>query len=181
MEAVRQMSSLRLTKEQNRRCKKKDTYHTEFLCELFEAKAARGRYFVHELTSGVKSRNICVAMPGTRTAVADLCMFGLAACDARRPVFINAKAHRHARVNANNTIERRTNRNMGTSSCPNNGGKVEKGLVGAEDAGTEAEDAKRTRGIVHEKNKNKRMSHVQHETEKLVHHDEQKLLSVWER
>ena len=30
-----------------------------------------------------------VAMPGTRTAVADLCMFGLAACDERGPGFVN--------------------------------------------------------------------------------------------
>ena len=36
-------------KDQNRRCKKKDKDHTEFLCELYEAQAARGRYFVHEL------------------------------------------------------------------------------------------------------------------------------------
>ena len=47
-------------KDRNRRCKKKDNYHIEFLCELYEAQAAQGR---------------------TRAAVADLCMFGLAACD----------------------------------------------------------------------------------------------------
>ena len=29
--------------------------HMEFLCELYEAQAARGRYFVHELTSEVNS------------------------------------------------------------------------------------------------------------------------------
>ena len=81
----------------------------------------------------------------------------------------------------NNTIERGTNRNIVTSSCPNNGGTVDKGPAGVGDAGTEAEDAKRIRGIVHEKNKNKTVSHVQDETEKFVHHDEQKLLSVWER
>ena len=42
------------------------------------------------------------------------------------------------------------------------------------------EDAKRIRGIVHENDKNKRMSYVQNEMEKLMHHDEQELLSVWE-
>ena len=57
----------------------------EFLCELYEAHMARGRCFVHELTSEVNSRMQCVAkiiaMPGTRTLVADRCMFGLAARD----------------------------------------------------------------------------------------------------
>ena len=30
-----------------------------------------------------------MAAPGTRTAVADLCMFGLAACDEGGPGFVN--------------------------------------------------------------------------------------------
>ena len=42
--------------EQNRECRKKDKDHIEFLCELYEARVARGRYFVHELTSEVNSR-----------------------------------------------------------------------------------------------------------------------------
>ena len=58
----------------------KDKDHIEFLCELFEAQVARGRYFVHELTSEVNSRMYCVAkimaIPGTRATAADLCMFG---------------------------------------------------------------------------------------------------------
>ena len=98
--------------------------------KLYEAQAARGRYFVHELTSEVNSRMRSVAkmmaMPGTRTAVADLCMFGLAGCDEGGPGFVNARertitnarevvvrlrskctvAHRHAGTNANNTIEK---------------------------------------------------------------------------
>ena len=57
----------------------------EFLCDLYEAQAARGRYFVHELTSEMNSRMKCVAkimaLLGTRATVADQCMFGLAACD----------------------------------------------------------------------------------------------------
>ena len=82
-------------RDRNRECRKKDRDHIEFLCELYEAQVARGRYFVHELTSEVNSRMKCVAkiiaMPGTRTAVADLCMFGLAACDERGPGFVNGK------------------------------------------------------------------------------------------
>ena len=53
------------------------------------------RYFVHEPTSEVNSRMKCVtkimAMPETRTAVADLCMFGLAASDEGGPGFVNVR------------------------------------------------------------------------------------------
>ena len=81
-------------KDRNRGCKKKDKDHLEFLCELYEAQAAQGRYFVHELTSEASSRMKCMekimAMPGTRAAFADLCMFGLAACDDGGPGFVNA-------------------------------------------------------------------------------------------
>ena len=42
------------------------------------------------------------------------------------------------------------------------------------------EDAKRIRRIVHENDKNKGLSHVQNEMGRLMHHDEQELLSVWE-
>ena len=55
----------------------------EFLCELCEAQVVRGPYFVHELTSEVNSKMRCLAeimaLPGTRTTMADMCMFGLAA------------------------------------------------------------------------------------------------------
>ena len=67
-----------------------------------------------------------MATPGTRTAVADLCMFGLAACDEGGPGFVNVSVrtitnarrvglrlqskcrsmHRHAQVNADNTFEK---------------------------------------------------------------------------
>ena len=117
-------------KDRNRGCKKKDKDHIEFLCELYEAQAAQGRYFVHELTSGAGSKMKCVvkimAMLGTRAAAADLCMFG-AACDDGGPGFVNASVrtmtnarqvgvrlqskcngmHRHARVDAEDTIGRR--------------------------------------------------------------------------
>ena len=42
-------------RDQNRRCRKKDKDHVAFLCELYEAQVARGRYFVQELTSEVNS------------------------------------------------------------------------------------------------------------------------------
>ena len=67
---------------------------------------------------------------------------------------------------------------MGAPSCSSNEGTAEKGQAGAGDART-AEVAKRIRGVVHKNNKNKRLSHVQSEMEKLMHHDEQEL-SVWE-
>ena len=99
----------------------------ELMCELYDAQTACGRYFVHELTSGVNSRMKCVtkimAMPGMRAIVADLCVFGLAACDEELSGFVNASVrtvtnarqvgvqlrrtctgtHRHVRVGANNT------------------------------------------------------------------------------
>ena len=48
--------------------------------------------------------------------------------------------------------------------------------------GTEEESrgAKRIRGIAHEDDRNKGSSHVQDEMRKLMHHDEQDLLSLWE-
>ena len=67
-----------------------------------------------------------MAIPGTRTTVADPCMFGLAARDEGGPGFVNASVrtitnarqfrkrmrsrctgtHRHARVDASNIIEK---------------------------------------------------------------------------
>ena len=123
--------------DQNRGCKKRDKDHLEFFCELFEAQVARGRYFVHELTSEVNSRMWCVmkimAMLGTRTAVADLCMFGLAACDMEGPGFVNVSVrtiinarrvgarlqnkrtgtHQHARINANTQSRKVSERKRG--------------------------------------------------------------------
>ena len=112
-------------KDQNRVCKKKDKDHMKLLCELYEARVARGRHFVHELTSEVKSRMQCVAkivaMLGTRAIVADLCMFGMVACDEGGPGFFNESVrtvtnarqfgmrtgtHRQARVGASNASEK---------------------------------------------------------------------------
>ena len=47
-------------KEQNRGCRRKGEDHMYFLCKLQEAQAARGRHFVHEQTSTIKSRMRCV-------------------------------------------------------------------------------------------------------------------------
>ena len=105
-------------------------------------------------------------MPGTRTKVAYLCM----------PGFVNAS------VRTVTCCEHETARNTGTSSRPSNGGT---GPAGVEDSGTEEESKQRTqktiRGIVLENGKNNGTSHVQDEMSKLMHHDEQELLSLWER
>ena len=167
-------------KDQNRGCAgKKDTDHMEFLCELYEAEAC-GRYFVHELTSEVNSRMKCVtrimAMPGTRTAVADLCMLEVAACDAGGPGFVNARVrtvtnarhvgmrmkikctgtHRHARVGANNTSENLEQTGTWIHQVAR---AMEEQLredqAGVKDAEQKnlAKDATRIRGIVHENDK----------------------------
>ena len=158
-------------KDRNRGCKKKDKDHIEFLCELYEAQGAQGRYFVHELTSEASSRMTCVVkimvMPGTRAAVADLCMFGLAACDDGGPGFVNASVptitnarqvgvrlqskcngtHRHALVDAEDTIGRREQTGTWVE-------QLKKGQAGAGDAGTEEEsgDAAPSMKIMRTKN-----------------------------
>ena len=75
--------------DQSRRCSRKDEDLMEFLCELYGAQVACSRYLVHEQTSVENSRMTCVtlsfATPGRRTLVADLCMFGFAACDEGGP------------------------------------------------------------------------------------------------
>ena len=177
-------------KDQNRRCKKRDKDHTEFLWELYEAQAACGRYFVHELTSEANSRMRCVAKImatlGRRTAVADLCMFGLAACDEGGPGFVNlivrtitiarqvgmrllskcTGTHRRARINANNTIESGEQTETWVrqvTRAKEEQLKEDQQEFGMREQKREAEDAKRIRGIVHEHNENKRLSYVQNE------------------
>ena len=90
----------------------------EVLRELYEAKAARGRYFVHEQTSEVNSRMQCVAkimaMLGTRTTKADLCMFGLAACDEGGPGFVNARVRT---VTIARQVGMRLHRHASSRSC----------------------------------------------------------------
>ena len=196
-----------LTRTENRGCKKKDKDHIEFLCELYEAQAAQERYFVHELTSEASSRMKCIvkimAMPRTRAAVADLCMFGLAACDDGGPGFVNASVrtitnarqagvrlqskcnstHRHARVDAEDVIGKREQ--TGTWVCEaaraiDEQLKRDKQELEMREQRKRAEDANRICSIIKENAENKGLSLVEAEMEKLMHQDEQELLSVWE-
>ena len=72
-------------KDRTRGCEKNDKDHIEFLCELYEAQAAQGTVLCARINVRSELETKCIvkimAMPGTRAAVADLCMFGLAACD----------------------------------------------------------------------------------------------------
>ena len=127
-------------------------------------------------------------------------MFGFAACCQGRPGFVNASVRtvtnarqvgmrmqskctgtpRHVHVGVNNTSEKmeQTGRNMGTSSCPSNGGTVERGDqrgCKTREQKKKAKVSRRMLGIVHEHNKNKGTNHVQDEMEKL---NEQELLSL---
>ena len=137
--------------------------------------------FVHELTSGVNSRMKCVAkimaIPGTRAAMADLCMFGLAACDEGGPGFVNASVrtitnarqvgvrfrskctstHRHARVNANNTTKEGEQTGTWVRQVAR---EIEELLrndqqeLKTREQRRKAEYSKRIRGIVYENDKN---------------------------
>ena len=164
-----------------------------FLCDLYEGQAACGRYFVHELTSEVESRMKCVtrimAMPGTKTLVADLCMFGLAACDEGGPEFVNASVrkatntrrvgkrmqnkctgtHRHARVGANNTSENMEH--TGTWVHHFARAMEEHLRVDEQELKTreKKKKAKKIRGFAHENDKDKGTSHVQNEIRELMH------------
>ena len=134
-------------------------------------------------------------MPGTRTLVADFCMFGLAACDEGGPGFVNESVQTvtnarqvgmrmqrnwHARVGANNASgNMQQTRNMGWKKvCPSNGRADERGTTGVWEH-KEAKDAKKIRGIVYENDKVKRTNLVQDEM-RLIHHDKQTLLSLWQ-
>ena len=50
----------RSDKNQSRGWKKEHKDHMEFLCDLYDAQVASGRYCVHEQTSAVHSRIKCV-------------------------------------------------------------------------------------------------------------------------
>ena len=158
-----------------------------------------------ELASEVNSRMRCMAkvmaMPGTRTAVADLCMFGSAACDEEGPGFVNVSVrtitnarrvrvqleskcrsmHRHAQVDADSTFE---NRERTGSWLRQDAQAMEEHLkenqqgLNTREHQRKVEDAKRICTIVHENDEQE--THVQNEMGRLMHHDEQDLLSVWE-
>ena len=90
--------------------------------------------------------------------------------------------HRHARVDASSTIEKREQ--IGTwvrqvaRAMEEQLGKDQQELKMREQK-KKAKVVKRIGGIVHENDKNKRTSHVQDEMVKIMHHDEQELLSLW--
>ena len=169
-------------KDRNRGCKKKDKDHLEFLCEVYEAQAAQGRFFVHELTSEASSRMKCMgkimAMPGTRAAVADLCMFRLAACDNGGPGFVNASVrtitnmrqvgvrmqskcvgtHRHARVDTEDTIGRKEQTGTWVRQAARSIEeqlKKDKQDLEMRERRKRVEDANRICGIIHENAENK--------------------------
>ena len=144
-----------------------------------------------------------MAISGTRTAVPDLCMFGLAACDEGGPGFANVSVqtitnarrvgvrlqskcgsmHRHAQVNAANTIETREWTGSWVRQVPQpmeEHLKEDQQELETREHQRKVEDAKNMCRIVHENDKNKELSHVQNEMGRLMHHDEQELLSVWE-
>ena len=156
-----------------------------------------------ELTSEVNSRMRCVAkimaMLGRRRIVAYLYMFASAACDGRGPGFVNAsvrtvtnarqvgmrmhskctRTHRHARVDANNTSENMEQTGTWVHQVVRTTEeelREDKQALKTREQKEKAEDAKRIRGSVHEINGTSRM---QDEMEKLMHHDEQELLSLW--
>ena len=91
--------------------------------------------------------------------------------------------HRRARVGARNTIENMEH--TGTWWVPQVARVMEEQLreeqqeLEMREQKKKAKDAKRTRGIDHENDKSKGTRHVQ-EMVKLMHHEEQELLSLWE-
>ena len=90
---------------------------------------------------------------------------------------------RHAQVNADNTIETRERTGpwvRQVAQAMEEQLKEDQQEPETREHQWMVEDAKRIRRIVHENDKNKGLSHVQNEMGRLMHHDEQELLSVWE-
>ena len=108
-----------------------------------------------------------LAMPGTRTTVADLCMFGLASCDEGRirsgPGFVHASVRTVTNARQVELEEQL---------------REDQQELRMREQKKRAKDARRIRGIVQYSDKNKGISHVQDEMGKLMHHDEQELLSL---
>ena len=144
-----------------------------------------------------------MAMPGTRAAVAGLCMFGLAACGGGGPGFVNASVrtitnarqvgvrlqskcndtHRHARVYAKDAIGRMEQ--TGTwvrqaARATEEQLKKDKQELEMREQRERVKDANRICSIIHENADNKGLSLVEAEMGKLMHQDEQELLSAWE-
>ena len=92
--------------------------------------------------------------------------------------------HQHARVDASNTIEKEEQTGTWVRQVAR---AMEEHLrenqqeLEMREQKKKAKDAKDIRGIVHDNDKGEGTRHVQDEMEKLMHHDEQELLSLWER
>ena len=91
--------------------------------------------------------------------------------------------HPHARVGANNSSEKMEQ--SGTwvhlvAQAMEDQLREDKQELKVWEQQKKAKDAKRILGIVHESDKNKGASHVRDEIVKLMHHDEQALLSLWQ-
>ena len=142
-----------------------------------------------------------MAMPGTRAAIADLCMFGLAVCDDGGPGFVNASVrmttngrqvgvrlqskcngtHRHARVNADNTTEKGERTGSWVrqvAQAMEEQLKEDQQELETREQKRKVEDVQRIRRMVHEHDRSKRQSHMQNDMGRLMHHDGQELLSV---
>ena len=130
-------------------------------------------------------------------------MFGLAACDDGGPEFVKASVrtvtnarqvgmrmrskctgtHRHARVDASDTIEKEEPTGKWVrqvTRATEEQLREDQQELKTREQKKKAKGAKRIFGIVHENEKSKGTSHVQDEMEKLMYHDEQELLSLWE-
>ena len=138
-----------------------------------------------------------MAVPVARTRAA------LAGCDDGGPGFVNAGVravtnarqvwmrmqikcactHRHARVHASST--RKEMEQTGAwvrqvAQAMEEQLKEDEQELKKREQRRKARDAKRTRGIVHENDRKKRASSAYDEMVKLMHHDGQELLSLWE-
>ena len=125
-----------------------------------------------------------MATTGTRAAIADLCMFGLAACDDGGPGFVNASmrtitnsrqvgvrlqskctgTHRHARVNADNPIEEGEQTGSWVrqvAQAMEEQLKEDQQELETREKKRKVEDVQRTRRMVHDSDKNKILSHMQ--------------------
>ena len=91
--------------------------------------------------------------------------------------------HRHAQVNADSTVEtRERTRSWVHQVAPamEEQLKEDQQELETREHQRKMEDAKMIRRIVLGNDKNKGLSHVQNEMGRIVHHDEQEQLSVWE-
>ena len=135
-------------KDRNRGCRKKDKDHKEFLCELCEAEVARGRHFVHELTSEVNFRTKCMtkimAIPGKNDSGGSVHVGRRTRIRQsertdghQRETSLHEDVHRHASTRScrreQHSRGRGTDRNLGTPSFPSNGGAAEREPAGAGD------------------------------------------------